>query len=181
MNIFFGDDNYLFFLRKMRVHILNHSKILAYCLMPNHFHFLLYTSSNSEPGGLNSGIAVLLRSYTRAINNQHTMSGSIFQQKKKAKCLNKTKLSTGFEDVKATYNYARICFNYIHQNPVRAGIAKRMEDWRYSSFLDYSGYRKGTLCDIEFTRKLLGIPEGEPFYSFSNEEIIKVDLEEILE
>ena len=39
--LFYNRDNYLFFLRKIRNHILPYSDILAYCLMPNHFHIIL--------------------------------------------------------------------------------------------------------------------------------------------
>lgn len=177
-NIFFGDDNYLFFLKKVRLHILKHSKILAYCLMPNHFHFLLYTKSNFVPNGLNKEIAVLLRSYTRAVNNQQRLNGSLFQQKTKAKCLNKSKSTRGSE-ISNTIDHARACFKYIHQNPVRGGLVSKIEEWRYSSFIDYLGKRNGTLSDIEFTRKLLTIPDVDLFYAFSTEAINKDDLEDI--
>ncbi len=40
-SIFFERENYLFFLRKMRKHLLPYADVLCYCLMPNHFHWLL--------------------------------------------------------------------------------------------------------------------------------------------
>lgn len=40
--VFFSEENYLFFLRKMRKHLLPYGDFLAYCLMPNHFHWLFY-------------------------------------------------------------------------------------------------------------------------------------------
>ena len=40
--IFFKDENYLFFLKKMRDFLLPYGDLLCYCLMPNHFHWLLY-------------------------------------------------------------------------------------------------------------------------------------------
>ncbi|RLD54507.1 MAG: hypothetical protein DRJ05_14530, partial [Bacteroidetes bacterium] len=39
--IFFSRDNYLFFLKKTRKELSDHLDFLAYCLMPNHFHFLV--------------------------------------------------------------------------------------------------------------------------------------------
>ena len=41
-NIFFTRDNYLFFLEKIRKHILPYADVLAWCLMPNHFHLMVY-------------------------------------------------------------------------------------------------------------------------------------------
>ena len=40
--LFFSRDNYLFFLNKIKKHILPHADILAWCLMPNHFHLMVY-------------------------------------------------------------------------------------------------------------------------------------------
>lgn len=40
--IFFRRENYIFFLQKMRVQLLPYADILAWCLMPNHFHWMLY-------------------------------------------------------------------------------------------------------------------------------------------
>ena len=39
--IFFKPENYLYFLKKVRTYIHPNCDILAYCLMPNHFHFLV--------------------------------------------------------------------------------------------------------------------------------------------
>ena len=44
-NIFVNDDNYLFFLDKWKLHLHPHTDTLAYCLMPNHFHFLIKVKS----------------------------------------------------------------------------------------------------------------------------------------
>ena len=51
--IFFKPENYVFFLRKMRKELLPYAEILTYCLMPNHFHWLLlvkdaYSSDDSK-------------------------------------------------------------------------------------------------------------------------------------
>lgn len=43
--IFFRDENYLYFLRKVRKYIQPYCDILSYGLMPNHFHFLIYAYS----------------------------------------------------------------------------------------------------------------------------------------
>jgi putative transposase len=40
--IFFSEENYLFFIKKMRTYLLPYGDLLCYCLMPNHFHWLFY-------------------------------------------------------------------------------------------------------------------------------------------
>lgn len=54
-------------------------------------------------------------------------------------------------------DYATTCFNYIHQNPVRAGIVEKMEDWEFSSFRDYAGIRSGTLVNKELAFQMVNI------------------------
>ncbi len=177
--IFFKDENYLFFLKKMRDYLLPYGDILCYCLMPNHFHWLMYVrkleqeitdaSEAVTPShrlttprrrNLNDSIAILLRSYTRAINIQENRSGSLFRKETKAK--------DGWEDVRlppSHVNYGKVlqnrelyglaCFNYIHINPVEAKLVARPEDWVYSSAPDFAGLRKGTLCNQNLAKELL--------------------------
>lgn len=177
--IFFSEENYLFFLWKMRKQLLPYVEFLAYCLMPNHFHWLVLTkqsacewskarkpthkwSENLESPdhlqqNLSHAIAILLRSYARAINKQENRSGSLFRQK--------TKVKNGWTDIVLTVDdrsffrpendYAYQCFCYIHENPVKAGLVKHPEDWKYSSAQDYAGRRNGTLCNKEMAKKIL--------------------------
>ncbi len=109
--IFFKRENYLYFLRKIRTYILPYGDILAWCLMPNHFHLMVlvrdvsretsqgftsretsqsFTSSESltKKRSLNDSIGIMLRTYTRAINKQENRSGSLFREETKAECVN---------------------------------------------------------------------------------------------
>jgi len=83
-----------------------------------------------------TNIAILLRSYAQAINNQEGRSGSLFQSKTKAKKLSDGR---GF--------YGLTCFHYIHQNPVKAELVQHLKDWEFSSYRDYAGIRNGTLIN----------------------------------
>lgn len=144
-NIFFNEENYLFFLRKLRKHLLPFAEVLAYCLMPNHFHFLIYVNEEVELEELMNNWRIMLSSYTRAINKANDWTGSLFQQK------------TKFKKVE-TDDQGRICFNYIHQNPVNANLVEKMESWSYSSYLDYLGIRSGTLINRELAISKLDLP-----------------------
>lgn len=172
--IFFTHANYLYFIKKMRTHLLPNVDILCYCLMPNHFHWLVYTKEEAcaiyQKNGqsnhiypqqnLSQSIGVLLSSYTHAINRQEKRSGSLFRSRTKAK--DGTEGRSFYRDGKARfsftkdeYHYARICFNYIHNNPVKANICEKQENWVYSSAADYVGIRNGTLCNKHLTKGLL--------------------------
>jgi REP element-mobilizing transposase RayT len=162
--IFFKPENYLYFLEKVRKFIHPHCEILSYCLMPNHFHFQIYSDDRTtqtkrigatERNVLSEGIRNLLQTYTKAINIQNMATGSLFQQNTKAKCL-----SNG------SIRYSETCFHYIHQNPLKAGLVNKMEDWIFSSFTDYCGFRNGTLCNKELAFQLLCL-EKETFYADS--------------
>ena len=88
--IFFNRDNYLYFLIKVKKYLAPNCDILAWCLMPNHFHFLIHANTETEKiiketplkiNALTEGIRLLLSSYTQGINKQNNRSGNLFQQK----------------------------------------------------------------------------------------------------
>jgi putative transposase len=158
--IFFNERNYLFFLKKIRKQLLPFSDIIAYCLMPNHFHFILRANDNGLKvrntfGGkpmqeIAYRIGILLSSYSQAINKQNKTTGSLFQQKTKAKILSET-------DSGSRLSYFEQCFHYIHQNPKVAGIVNNLSDWPYSSYPDYAGLRNGTLSNNKIFYELTGM------------------------
>lgn len=164
--IFFSRENYLYFLRKMRKQLMPVSGILAYCLMPNHFHFLLYVKKVEDTHPITSSdqmsqhllvnkIATLLRSYTRAINNQENRSGSLFRQKTKAVEID-------------SIRYGITCMHYIHQNPLKANLVDRLGQWEFSSFPDYAGIRNGTLINKNRAKEILRL-DLENFVQDSNQ------------
>ena len=172
IKIFYKKENYLYFLRKVRKHLLPYCDILAYCLMPNHFHFLIQikdlieeSTNQSDLKGnmLNKNIGILQASYTRAIHKQEGKTGSLFQQHSKAKRLENGS-ATRSQITAVVNDYPFICFNYIHQNPLRTGLVEKMEDWEFSSFKDYVGIRKGTLCNRKLTEELLDLPNSAELY-----------------
>jgi REP element-mobilizing transposase RayT len=160
--IFFNEDNYNFFVDKVRRHIAPISDILAYCLMPNHFHFLLRANDNSntpkkigalESTELQNGFRVLQSSYASAINKRFERTGSLFQQNTKYKLLDDDR-------------YVEACFHYIHQNPLKAGLVDRIENWKYSSFREYIFDEPSGLCNTGLLLQLLDM-KRQQFYETS--------------
>ncbi len=151
--IFFNRENYLFFLKKIKTHISPYADILAWCLMPNHFHLMvlvreveLLVAANSQgvtqshpltKRVLNDSIGIMLRSYTRAINKQNKTSGSLFRENTKAECVN---CPNGLAPSFITKNgitellvnniekeYPHVLFNYIHQNPGKSKFSPKKQ------------------------------------------------------
>ena len=165
--IFFEEKNYIFFLNKLKNNVDGLCDILAYCLMPNHFHILIYVSEGSD--GLKNlpnqnqqtlvrKIGTVLSSYSQAINKQEGKSGSLFQQKTKSKQL-------------ITESSATTCFHYIHQNPLRSNLVKKLENWPYSFFNDFLS-NKLSICNLARAKELLDISDNpEQFFKDSYEVI----------
>lgn len=137
--LFLTDDDYKYFQSLFTGYILPHCEVLAWCLMPNHFHFQLYMDQRcmelKKQGGLildpvTNGFRKLLSAYSHAFNKKHNRSGALFRPKTKAKSLS---------DIESTNNpfslsdYYSNCFFYIHQNPVKDGLVKDAGDWKWSS------------------------------------------------
>lgn len=51
-------------------------------------------------------------------------------------------------------NYGYTTFQYIHQNPLKANLVTKLEDWEFSSLTDYAGLRNGNLCNKELALSL---------------------------
>ena len=175
--LFRQHDDYIIFLGEIRKLILPHCEILAYCLMPNHFHLMIYTDDRIinfiRQGGLfldpvTNGFRKLLSGYARIANKKYNRTGSLFRQKTRYKLL--TEESIVVRSVLDENEYCVNCFHYIHQNPWKAGLTGKPEDWEYSSFKDYAGIRNGTLCN-----KML----ATRFCFYNPEDFMKVSYAEI--
>jgi putative transposase len=167
--IFFNYGNYLFFIRKIDKHLLPHCDLLAYCLMPNHFHFLIEPKENAKGKEVNKAFQIILSSYSQAINKQENRTGSLFQQHTKSKLL---EISDSL--------YAEVCFHYIHQNPLRAGLVKEIERWEFSSAKEYALMSNQKLCSHEKAQLLLNIPaDGKEFLKLSEQVLSEKMIEKI--
>ena len=173
--LFFEDENYRFFLDKVKAYIKPVSEIIAYCLMPNHFHFMIQANEksveainakfnqkdDSEIHVLARKIGTLQSSYTQAINKKYNWRGSLFRQKTKSKNLTDPQPCNHIHP-----QYAFLCFQYIHQNPLKAGLVNKLEDWPYSSFREYYYNRRNSICNIELAKEVLPV-DFENFYEQS--------------
>jgi putative transposase len=139
-NIFFERDNYLYFLRQFRHYVADTTvQVVAYCLMPNHYHILIYLQEDS----LSAAMHRFTMSYTKAINRRYQKCGSLFQGRFQT-------LHVGSDD------YLLYLTRYIHLNPVKAGFVVKPEDWEFSSYHEYTGIRQGTLPNTDYVYERFG-------------------------
>jgi putative transposase len=90
----------------------------AYCLMSNHLHLLLTARKATGCGLLMKGIAQL---YAQYVNKTYRRSGYLWESRFKS-CLVQSE------------GYVLSCYRYIELNPVRAGLARRPDEYRWSSY-----------------------------------------------
>jgi len=98
-------------------------RISAYCLMGNHYHLLL----NTPQGNLSRCMQRLNSVYTQRYNRRHGYDGPLFRGRYKSILV-------------SADNYLLQLVRYIYKNPVRAGMAKAMEDYPWSSYPGYLSY-----------------------------------------
>jgi len=97
-------------------------EVHAYVLMKNHFHLLVHT----KEANLSRAIQWLGVSYSVWFNRRHQRSGHLFQGRFKSFLIENDRYFTA------------MCL-YIHGNPLRAGIVKRLLDYWWSSYQTYAG------------------------------------------
>ncbi len=131
-SIFFEEENYVFFLRRLREYLAQPSEpcvtLVAYCLIPTHFHWLLQPHDDD----LSHHLQLFSISYTKASNKRYERVGALFQGQFQAKRVDRNE-------------YLLHLSRYIHLNPVQAGLVKQPEDWAFSSYREYLGLRQGKL------------------------------------
>jgi REP element-mobilizing transposase RayT len=150
-SIFFEPENYLYFLGGIKKYLVPVVDIVAYCLMPTHYHVLVrvkpQTSEVYKTSEVSSQVSLAMQkfliSYTKAINKRFERVGSLFQGQFQAK------------PIKNDAHLLNLCA-YIHANPVKDGLVSDPADWVYSNYLEWLGQRDGSLVDQEFIQEHFG-------------------------
>jgi putative transposase len=143
-DIFRSDADYV-----MLLNIIQEKKsefdisVIAYCLMDNHYHFLLRQNGDAK---LNEFMQAVFNIYPKRFNHKYGLSGRLFEGPFQAIMVESEK-------------YLLHLCRYIHRNPVEADMVKNPEQWHYSNYLEFMGKRNGTLVDREFVRENFGSPE----------------------
>ncbi|MGD9406388.1 MAG: transposase [Anaerolineae bacterium] len=126
-DIFRQERNYPYFLQLYAKHVASVADTYAYCLLRNHFHFLVRIKHEEEVKGTSSlkkpsqHFSNLFNAYAKAFNRAHDRTGSLFQR------------PFGRIEVTSDSYFAWLVV-YIHHNPQRHGFVDDFRDWPYSSY-----------------------------------------------
>jgi putative transposase len=172
--LFYSDDNYYFFLRKIKQYLTPVCAIYALCLMPNHYHLLIRIKDTNEAKGFiqspdnkvptgkkNEAIHEIISmqfrrlqiSYAKALNKQKKRKGSLFIQNIKRRNVDSEK-------------YFVNVLRYIHYNPVASGLTYKPYAWKFSSYkslFENKGCCRGWIAKNEL---LVTIGEKEEIEDF---------------
>nr|WP_298395641.1 transposase [Flavobacterium sp.] len=117
-NIFLSDDNKSYFLKLLSKHLDGKIEVFAYCLMDNHFHFLIKLVDDEK--AVTQAFSNFFNSYAKAFNKQNNRTGSLFEKH--------------FKRIKIQdENYVRNIIQYIHLNP-KHHLNIDYKTYKFSSF-----------------------------------------------
>ena len=115
--VFFGNSDYRAYIALMAEWCGRYGNaVWAYCLMPNHVHLVVVPADET---GFRLGIGEAHRRYTRRINFRKGWRGHLWQGR--------------FGSCVMDEPHLLAAVRYVETNPVRADLAKRPEDWPWSS------------------------------------------------
>jgi REP element-mobilizing transposase RayT len=141
-NVFIEERNYDYFMALYAKHFSAVADTFAYCLMPNHFHFLVRIKT---PGVFKTpGVSInpsqqfgnFLNAYSKAVNKAYGRTGSLFQNRFGRKVVDSD-----------AYFLALIA--YIHRNPEHHGLVSDFRKWNHSSYHVLLSIKETRLCRDE--------------------------------
>jgi putative transposase len=166
--IFLEKENYRFFLSRLTSCFVNaHVDLLAYCLMPNHYHVLARLCDEQD---FSNVLRSLTSSYVKSFNKWHGRVGHVFQGNTRAKVVDDERF------------LAHIC-RYVHLNPVTAGLVTLPDDWEFSDYRQWiDEWTNGVKAIVDLRNTLFsGAEEYRRFVlDYSAEQRTRRELEERL-
>jgi len=121
-------------------------KLYAYCLMGNHIHLLL--KEEKEP--IEQIMKRISGRFVYWYNIKYQRNGHLYQDRFKSETVEENE-------------YFKTVIRYIHQNPIKANLCKRVCDYKYSSYQEF--YNDSDLIDKEFVLDVIPL---EIFEEFNN-------------
>ena len=137
--IFFEDANYSYFLQLYQKYISPVAITLAWCLMKNHFHFLVFLKEEKDLNpsdfkySTRTEVAVLdpsrqfshfFNSYTQAVNKKYSRTGSLFEKPFRRKKI-------------TSEDYLKNLIFYINTNPVHHSVVENVSSYTWTSYHEF--------------------------------------------
>jgi len=128
-SLFLNSDNYEYFLRLFGKHIHPIAEIFAWCLMRNHFHFLvkiremsqISTEIKDSERFIFQQFSNFFNAYSKSFNNREKRHGALFERPFRRKLIEEE-------------NYLTQLILYIHTNPVHHNIVNHPSKYHWSSY-----------------------------------------------
>ncbi len=170
--IFKESENYRYFLSLYYKYIHPIAKTYAWCLMQNHFHFLIYLK---EPGEINiselsyqtveiskvlspsNQFSHFLNAYAQSFNKRYKRSGSLFEKNLKRKKID-------------SEEYFRKLIFYIHNNPAHHKVQEDFRDYPWSSYKSILSLNNTNICRNEVLDLFDGL-DNFKFYHNRNQNL----------
>lgn len=115
MLIFHDDDDRLMFIHLLKSQTCESFRIYCFCLMDNHIHLIVKSEQ------LSFHIHRIATTYAIWFNHKYERGGYLFQDRFKSETI---------ED----QDYLLRCFRYVLQNPLKAGLCRKVSEYRWSSY-----------------------------------------------
>ncbi|MGE0590807.1 MAG: transposase [Cyclobacteriaceae bacterium] len=166
-NLFRSEENYRYFLQKYGEYISPVAFTYAFCLMPNHFHFLVKIKEELQAGNPISGskgekhiiqtFSNFFNAYTKAFNKMYSRRGKLFL--------------TPFKRKEVTNNQQLVnTWKYVHYNAVHHRFVDDPHDWPHSSIHEYRLSKSSWLKLLPFENNQTAIrnikPDWNDFLNF---------------
>jgi putative transposase len=177
--LFRNNSNYLHFITLLKKYMIDYVELYAYCLMPNHFHFVLKIKSEQDifnsyervqnprkadlnvPSFVSRQFSHFFNSYAQAYNKQYYRKGSLFANRFKRKHID-------------TQDYLKKLIQYVHFNPVWANLSTHISEWQYSSFNEIL---KDDITFVE-RNKVLELFDGKENFIFCHKSEPEISINE---
>jgi putative transposase len=135
--------------------------LLAYCIMDNHAHLLIYSDNIYE---ISAYMKTINCRFAKFYNLKNNRVGYVFRDRFNSQYIN-------------NQLYLLKCLNYIHMNPVKANMVSKPEYYTYSSYNDF--LKSNNIVNKKVLEKLFGDNQNylDEFLNISNEEIEIMDID----
>jgi putative transposase len=130
-------------------HINPVADTLCYCLMPNHFHFIVYIKEVQclpSKKHFSQPFANFFNCYAKSYNIMYNRHGNLFTQNFKRKLIDDEK-------------YLIYLLAYIHLNPVKDGYTNHIQNWKFSSIHEYLTTKKSWLRKDKIMQNFIDVDD----------------------
>lgn len=179
MQIFFKEEEYQLLEQILQDGVEKYNmRILAYCIMPNHFHLVLHPRND---GDLQRFMQWITLTHTQRWHAQHKSigTGHLYQGRYKSFLIEQD-------------SHLLTVLRYVERNALRAKLVKKLTNWKYSSVLpkpflapwpipkpsDYLTFVETPLTEVELEAARYSVNRGKPFgtESWTNKMLDRFDL-----